>query len=168
MSFPASTVEIAPYAGNRHALIPLFSLADDSAMQVSSYIGLGELLVAGDEDAILGHVQIVPTGRPEVLEIKSLAVRETRQGRGIGSALVAAAVARSREQGARRLTVSTAAADTGALRFYQRLGFRMCRIVQDAFTPSHGYPAGATVDGIALRDQVILELDLPPSKSHLS
>jgi hypothetical protein len=33
----------------------------------------------------------------------------------------------------------------------------MYRIVQDAFGPSSGYPEGALIDGIPLRDQVFLE-----------
>jgi hypothetical protein len=57
------------------------------------------------------------------------------------------------------LIVSTAAA-VGTLRFYQRRGFRMYRVVQDALGPSTGYPVGLLIDGIPLRDQVFLELAL--------
>jgi len=60
----------------------------------------------------------------------------------------------------RPVIVATAAADIGNLRFYQRQGFRMSRIVRDAFTRSNGYQEGATIDGIPLRDQVFLELEL--------
>ena len=56
------------------------------------------------------------------------------------------------------MIVSTAAA--GTLRFYQRGGFWMYRVVQDAFGPSTGYPVGLLMDGIPLRDQVFLELAL--------
>jgi len=74
--------------------------------------------------------------------------------------LVEAAVVRCRIRGGHRLIVSTATADIGNLRFYQRLGFRMYRIARDAFTPLRGYPEAKLVDGIPLRDQVFLELDL--------
>lgn len=37
------------------------------------------------------------------------------------------------------MVVSTAAADTGILRFYQRRGFRMCGIEREAYTAT-GYP----------------------------
>ena len=57
------------------------------------------------------------------------------------------------------MIVSTAAA-AGTLRFYQRGGFWMYRVVQDAFGPSTGYPVGLLMDGIPLRDQVFLELAL--------
>jgi len=53
-----------------------------------------------------------------------------------------------------------AAADIGNLRFYQRCGFRMERVVQDAFVPATGYPDPIEIDGIPLRDQVWFGMDL--------
>lgn len=135
-------------------MLPLFALADDSAEQIARYIGLGSILVARDGDDILGHAQIVGD------ELKSIAVAESRQHAGIGRALVEAVIARCRDMGAVCMTVSTATADIGNLRFYQRLGFRMTRIVRDAFGPANGYPEGLMIDGIPLRDQVFLERDL--------
>ncbi|ESY63800.1 acetyltransferase [Mesorhizobium sp. LNHC232B00] len=151
---------IERYDGNREALRPLFALADDSPMQISGYIGRGEVMVAREGGRIVGHVQIIETGEGGVFELKSLAVRPARQSEGLGRALVTAAITRCRERNGRRLIVSTATADIGNLRFYQRQGFRMCRIVQDAFGPSTGYPEGLLVNGIPLRDQVVFERDL--------
>ena len=136
------------------------ALADDSAAQVSSYISRGEVLVARDGERVIGHLQILETGDAGVFELKSMAVTEPRQREGIGQRLVEAALAYCRGRNARRLIVSTAAADTGNLRFYQRQGFRMSRIVRDVFTSANGYVEGAVIDGIALRDQVFLDLDL--------
>ncbi|WJI41464.1 MULTISPECIES: GNAT family N-acetyltransferase [Mesorhizobium] len=129
-------------------------------MQISGYIGRGEVMVAREGGRIVGHVQIIETGEGGVFELKSLAVRPARQSEGLGRALVTAAITRCRERNGRRLIVSTATADIGNLRFYQRQGFRMCRIVQDAFGPSTGYPEGLLVNGIPLRDQVVFERDL--------
>src|SRR5438445_4408570 len=150
-------MQIERYDGNREALRPLFALADDSPTQISFYIDEGEVLVARDGNRIVGHVQVIETGEGGVFELKSLAVRPTRQSEGVGRALVAAAITRCRERNGRRLIVSTATADIGNLRFYQRQGFRMCRIVQDAFGPSTGYTEGLLVTGIPLCDQVVLE-----------
>jgi hypothetical protein len=58
------------------------------------------------------------------------------------------------------MLVATASADTGNLRFYQRLGFRMLSIQRDAFTAADGYPAGLVIDGIPLLDRVWLTLGL--------
>ena len=154
-------MQIRKFPRDRRALLALFALADDSFAQISRYLPLGEVLVARDQREVIGHVQIVETEEPRVLEIKSLAVIEQRQRKGIGSRLVEAAVSRCLQRGACRLIVATAAADIGNLRFYQRRGFRMCRIVQDVFVAANGYAEGATIDGIGLRDQVLLELDLP-------
>ncbi len=153
-------VNIRAYTGDRLALMPLFVLADDSHRQISQYISQGEVLVAWDEDEIVGHTQVVATDDVELLELKSLAVLESRQREGVGSALVQAAIAHGRERGAHQLTVSTATADIGNLAFYQKLGFRMSRVVPDAFTPAKGYPAGTMVNGIPLRDQVFLKLKI--------
>jgi predicted N-acetyltransferase YhbS len=124
------------------------------------YISLGHVIVARDGDAIIGHLQIIETDDLSVFELKSIAVIEMRQGEGVGRRLVEAAISRCREANGRRLIVSTATADVGNLRFYQRLGFRMYRVVRDVFGPSTGYPAGTTVDGIPLRDQVLLDLEI--------
>lgn len=132
----------------------MFALADDSAEQIATYVELGLILVAREGEAIIGHAQIVDT------ELKSLAVAEDRQRSGTGRALVEAVIARARADGVACLIVSTATADIGNLRFYQRIGFRMTRIVRDAFGPGTGYPAGLTIGGIPLRDQVFLEFDL--------
>jgi GNAT superfamily N-acetyltransferase len=153
-------MHIGQYDEDRALLLPLFTLADDSAAQIAAYISRGEVLVARDAELVIGHLQIVETGDAGVFELKSMAVTEQRQREGVGARLVEAGLAYCRARSGRRLIVSTAAADTGNLRFYQRRGFRMSRIVRDVFTPSNGYMEGAVVDGIALRDQVFLDLDL--------
>ena len=118
------------------------------------------MLVARNGDAIVGHLQITDTGRPAEAELKNMAVDPSHQRRGIGRALVAAAIELLREEGRSSLVVATAAADIGNLRFYQRLGFRMRSIERDAFTTASGYPPGLIIDGIELRDRVWLDLPL--------
>lgn len=57
------------------------------------------------------------------------------------------------------MLVSTAAADTGNLRFYQRVGFRLLSVDRDAFTPATGYPDPIMIDGVRLMDHVWLSQD---------
>jgi GNAT superfamily N-acetyltransferase len=149
---------IERYRGDRAALLPLFALADDSPAQIAFYIGSGEVLVARVGDTVVGHAQVLDA--PDGFELKNIAVMEDWQGSGIGRALIEASIAHCRARGGGTLTVSTATADIGNLRFYQRRGFRMARIVRDAFGPATGYQERLTIDGIPLRDQVFLELDL--------
>jgi GNAT superfamily N-acetyltransferase len=89
-----------------------------------------------------------------------MAVQPPYRGRGVGRTLIEAAIDQARQRGYSILTVATAAADIGNLRFYQRAGFRMRAVERDAFTPNVGYPAGMLIDGVPLHDRVWLDLDL--------
>jgi len=153
-------VEIVWHAGDRAELEPFIRLAEDSDEQLRSYLPLGRVLVARSDGAIVGHLQLIPAERGGEIEVKSLAVAEQRQGSGIGRALIERALAECRQAGATTVLVSTAAADVGALRFYQRVGFRMLSVERDAFTPGTGYPEPILIDGILLRDRVWLSADL--------
>ena len=53
-----------------------------------------------------------------------IVVAEGWRGRGVGGALMAAAEARAREVGARQVVLDMSAANDGAQRFYERLGYR--------------------------------------------
>jgi GNAT superfamily N-acetyltransferase len=123
------------FEGSRDALADLFALADDSAAAVSRYRDLGRVLVARDGSTIVGHLQLTAGERDDEAEVKSLAVRRDRQGRGVGRLLIERAAAICREEGRATLLVATAAADTAVLRFYQRSGFRMLRVERDAIHP---------------------------------
>ena len=147
-------IRIERHSGDRGALRALFEEAEDSAAALDAYIGDGIVLVAADGDRVVGHMQLVGG------EVRNMAVAEADRGRGIGRALIEAAVAHARDSGLRTLVVATAAADIGNLRFYQRLGFRMRSVERDAFTEATGYEPGLLVDGIELRDRVWLDRDV--------
>lgn len=152
-------LEISVHSGSREFLASLFSEADDSESEIAAYRDLGEVLVAVDEGRVVGHVQIIEAAEPGMFELKSLAVREEKRSQGIGTALVQAALARCTEKGARGISVATAAASTDALKFYQRQGFRMQRVVRDFYVPSRGYRP-FMLNGIPLLDEVILDMKL--------
>jgi GNAT superfamily N-acetyltransferase len=148
-----TTPRIEPYDGPREDLLGLFRLAEDSEESLAGYLDRGAVWVARDADGtVVGHLQVIPDA--EVWEVRNTAVTESRQGRGIGRRLLEHAVAEARRSGVPRIVVATAAADIGNLRFYQRCGFRMERVVHDAFGPATGYRDPIDIDGIPLRDQV--------------
>jgi ribosomal protein S18 acetylase RimI-like enzyme len=153
-------IHIGLFHGDRRALLPSFALADDSRRQIDRVIDHGEILVARVSRIVIGHVQLVDGTSQAAFEITSMAVAELYQNAGIGRKLVSAAVRRCRERSGRRLRVSTAAAATGALRFYQRCGFRFTSVERNAFAPAAGYRRGLRVEGIPLLDAVTLELEL--------
>ena len=154
---------ISWYAADRQELRDLAALAWDSPEQLAASIDRGRILVAMQDDRLAGYLQLVKPDPGEQIELLSMAVHERYQRHGIGTELVERAIAEARGEGARRMIVATASTDTGNLRFYQRLGFRMLRIERDAFTPRDGYPDGLTIDGIPLRDRVWLDLELGPA-----
>jgi len=154
------TVTIERHSGPREELRPLFEMAEDSARELDSYIDAGVLLVAVCGDEIVGHVQLTDTPHPAEIEVKTLAVRPASRRRGIGRALVAAAVEFAVSDGRACVRVATAAADIDNLRFYQRVGFRMRSVERDAFTAAAGYANDLEVDGIPLRDRVWLDRGL--------
>jgi len=142
---------------------PSFELAEDSARELDAYIDSGRVLVAVSGDAIVGHLQITDTDRQDAAEVKNMAVHERFRGRGVGRALMTAAIDLARREGRSTVLVATAAADTGNLRFYQRLRFRMAGVERDAFTAATGYAPGLEIDGIELRDRVWLDRRLDDS-----
>jgi len=155
-----AAIRIEPYSGPRDALRALFELAEDSSVQLDSYIGAGEVLVVRSNEDVVGHVQLTEGQAPGELEIKSIAVAPAHQRRGVGRRLVEAALAVARERGCVSVRVATAAADVDNLRFYQQLGFRLRTIDRDAFDAASGYEPGLRIDGIPLRDRVWFDLDL--------
>ena len=136
----------------------LFELAEDSGQALDAYIDEGRVLVAFERDEAIGHLQLTDTDEPATAEVKNMAVLASHQRRGVGAALMAAAIALAREERRSALIVATAAADVGNLRFYQRLGFRMRSVERDAFTTATGYAEDIDIDGIPLRDRVWLDL----------
>jgi aminoglycoside 6'-N-acetyltransferase I len=91
-------IAIEVFRGSRSELLPLFAQADDSPIEIDSYIELGEVFVARRAQRIIGHVQLISAGSD--WEIKSLAVIEMEQGRGVGAALVRAGLDRALSAGA--------------------------------------------------------------------
>jgi GNAT superfamily N-acetyltransferase len=162
-AFPGG-LRVELYTGAREALRSLFELAEDSPVQLESYLGAGRVLVARSGDEVIGHLQLVDGDRRGAVEIKNMAVRESWQGRGVGSRLVRAAIELAASEAACAVLVATASADIGNLRFYQRQGFRMRSIERDAFTPATGYPPDLLIDGIALRDRVWLDYRVDTSR----
>ena len=150
-------ITIEEYAGSHREVEWSFRLAEDSDQQLTSYIDLGRVWVARAPDGeIVGHLQAVARDESR-WEVVNTAVAEHARGQGVGRALLERAVDEARSAGVARVILATATADIGNLRFYQRCGFRMTRVVPDAFGAYQGYPPGIEVDGIPMLDQVWFE-----------
>ena len=92
------------------------------------------VLGAFEDGGVIGTVTLelddrIPGGfprpplEPGETHVRMLGVAPDRQRRGVGLALMQAAIERARSAGKRRLTLETAEAMTGAQRMYERMGF---------------------------------------------
>ncbi|MDQ1048487.1 GNAT family N-acetyltransferase [Streptomyces sp. V4I2] len=98
---------------------------------VAKRASAAEVLVAVENDHLLGGVTFVPSGGPMAdiatpgeAEIRMLAVAHKARGRGTGEALVRACVDRARAtEGCTAVVLSTQRTMHSAHRIYERLGF---------------------------------------------
>lgn len=103
----------------------------------------GDYLVAVESGRIAGYVRLVPpTALPahtHVRQIQGLAVADRMRGRGVGRALLRAARARAREQGAVRLTLRVLGHNTPARALYEAEGFVVEGVLPGEFLLDGGY-----------------------------
>ena len=90
----------------------------------------GDILVADDGGTVAGTVALQTWGPssevargPDEIEMRAFAVAPAAQGRGVGRALVDAAVERARAAGLRHLVLSTQPGMLAAQRIYRAAGF---------------------------------------------
>lgn len=114
---------------------------------VAAGVASGEraLLVAEDEEGILGTVQVVlaqPENQPHRGEVAKMLVHRRARRRGVGGLLMKAAEQVARERGKTLLVLDTSSAD--AERLYERSGWvRVGSIPGFALLP-HGEPCDTT------------------------
>lgn len=127
----------------------------------------GRIHEAGELPVLVATLDEEPAGlltyrlAPPELEIISL--NSMREGRGIGSALLAAIPDVARERGCRRIWLITSNDNTRAIRFYQMRGYRLSALYPNALETSRRLKPSIPlvgIDGIPLRDEVELELIL--------
>src|SRR4029079_8981793 len=105
---------------------------------------------------------------PTTIELAALVV--AKPGRGVGSALVATFLDEARLRGAHRVWVVTTNDNLDALRLYQRRGFRLVALRAGAVDRARAdlKPSIGEVgeNGIAIREEVELAIDLCPPPRH--
>jgi 2-oxo-4-hydroxy-4-carboxy--5-ureidoimidazoline (OHCU) decarboxylase/GNAT superfamily N-acetyltransferase len=128
---------------------------------------LGELLDPLQLPGLVAEVGGSPVGlltyQLKGDQMEALTVHAQASGHGAGSALVAAAVDRAREAGAKRLWLVTTNDNLRAIRFYLRRGMHVARVHQGAVDRDRALkPEMSPVNGengIPMRDLVEFELD---------
>ncbi len=108
-----------------------------------------DVLVAEIGNRLAGYVRIgrsLPLeSNAHVLEVKGLAVDPAMRRRGVGQALLRAAVAEAAARGARRLTLRVLAPNAAARALYASCGFREEGILRGEF-----HLEGADVDDVLM------------------
>ncbi len=94
----------------------------------------GAILIAEYEGEAVGTVGLVPGHGEGVLELIKMSARSDIQGKGIGRALMDAAVEKSREMGAKQIWLETNTSLEAALALYRKSGFR--ELTGDELTPT--------------------------------
>jgi ribosomal protein S18 acetylase RimI-like enzyme len=107
----------------------------------------GDHLVAELDRRIVGYIRLgFPTplaANAHVRQIQGLAVADEARGRGVGRALLRAAVDETRRQGARRLTLRVLGHNTPARKLYESEGF-----VVEGVLPEEFFLGGEYVDDV--------------------
>ena len=113
--------------------------------------------IALDADRAVGLVTYTfENGDCEIVSLDAL-----ESGKGIGSALVKAVVDLACTKRCRRIWLITTNDNTGALRFYQKIGFELVTIHRDAIKKSREMKPSIPekgCDGIPIRDEIELEI----------
>jgi GNAT superfamily N-acetyltransferase len=157
-------VELVPSRPEHRAEVEDF-LRMFNALRVARH---GTLVDALEHHAVLawseGDLTGVATYVVDGEECELLTLHSTTRLSGVGSALLAAVRQIAADRGCRRLWVVTTNDNVGALRFYQRRGFRLTQVRPGAVDRSRELlkPEIPTVGehGIPLRDELELELEL--------
>jgi ribosomal protein S18 acetylase RimI-like enzyme len=96
-----------------------------------------DVLVAVVDGEIAGYVTLKPAtelqASDHVLHVAGLAVAEAARRRGVGRALMDAAVDEARRRGARRLTLRVLAPNLAARTLYERSGFVVEGVLRGEF-----------------------------------
>ena len=82
------------------------------------------VLAAVDASGLLGKGVVFFRKNSDIARLYSIAVADEARGRGLGEALMSAVELAARERGSKRLRLEVRQDNAGAIRLYERLGFR--------------------------------------------
>ena len=145
------------------ALFPLLLMAEPSERALRwSLNNLSDTIYKVSKDEEVVGVATM-RWQSEPCEIVELAVREDRQGQGIGKEIIEWLINEGRRRGKREIFVGTGNASIGNIVFYQRCGFRMDHVRRDYFWY---YQEPIFEHGIAVRDMIVFRYMLADDEAH--
>lgn len=94
---------------------------------------VGSILVARDQDSVIGTVNLLYTFSTALGErvalLEDMVVLAQARGAGVGSLLLEAAIAHAKAEGCKRITLLTDASNDTAQRWYAKHGFSVSSMV---------------------------------------
>lgn len=135
----------------------LLLLADPDPEAVARYLAAGRWYGVQSSRGFVAAAVVQPMDDHN-LELMNIAVEPSRQGQGLGRALLTHVINAARGDGYGVLHVATGNSSLVPLALYQKLGFRITGVTPDYFT--HHYPEPIIENGILCRDRLHLSLDL--------
>jgi len=152
-------------------VIPIQQLPQDDVLQFfKEHWGSTEMVISSgiydcskldgfayvdDQNTILGLVTyIIRVEECEIISLDSIV-----EGKGIGSLLVQAVEQKVFEQGYTMITLITTNDNLHALKFYQKRGYHLVEIIQNAVEQARAYKPEIPLignDGIPIRDEIRL------------
>lgn len=152
-----SRLHIEQIKRNRDTPYELLELADPSRIRINEYLKTGTCYVAIVHSKVVGVVVLHPIDLVSI-EIKNIAVSESKQGKGVGKALLRYAESVSRQLGFEKLVIGTGNSSLGQLALYQKEGFEMFEIRKDFFINNYTEPIFE--NGLQCKHMVVLEKNL--------
>jgi len=128
--------------------------------EIRETIKSDNVYVAQKHGAIVGFFAFRSLNKGNVIEVSSLAVKETERRKGIASVLVRYAEDIARGMNARKMLVKTSNDNIPALALYQKNGFRIIGIKIGQLVKHHGAEMLGW-EHIPIRDEVTLEKSFP-------
>ncbi|GCC51728.1 N-acetyltransferase [Chryseotalea sanaruensis] len=135
----------------------LLLLADPSKENINKYIFSADIYTVKKEGLIIGCYVLQSVNR-ESIEIKNIAIEPAYQGKGVGTHLLNHAFEIAKTKGFEKILIGTGNSSVAQLCLYQKVGFRINKIIKDFFTDNYDEPI--IENGIECRDMIILSKDL--------
>lgn len=155
---PNSTIEYKELPPGQEAPIDLLLLADPDIDQINTYLREGLCFIAEKEKEIIG-ILAFKKHDDTTWEIANVAIKESFQGKGIGSQLISYSLVWATVKGAQVMQIATGNSSIGQLYLYQKLGFEIYHIEFNHFLQH--YPEPIWESGIQCKHQIRLQKFLP-------
>jgi len=159
--------------------MPLETMSDHNREEVAAFIerhwgsrtimSSGKAYLPHQEYAILerdqAQIASLVTFRIDGLELEVLTLNSLHEGRGSGTKLMLAVLDEARRRAVTKVWLTTTNDNLEAIRFYQRLGFRMTQVRVGAVDQARKIKPQIPLigrEGIGIHDEIVMELALEP------